>query len=210
MAATRIPDGQMLLRRLTRTPRKDPSLISHFLFNSIPPANLAWPNRPSNSEALCSLDYIFSITPKCSHPWLVFRLVQWEALRAGEGIDVLATADPCPFVFPPSPASMSISKFIIDTWNALGQEEICEWEELVRDIRNVYTQLTARFGNGVVFDENTWEDQRYYHARSLFFKWVGYQTFHDTTRTNETAAFEVVGGGREEKHYDALWCGTPY
>ncbi|PVF93030.1 hypothetical protein CPB86DRAFT_790561 [Serendipita vermifera] len=83
---------------------------------------------------------------------------------------------------------MDIAKTIIDTWNALGPAEIYEWEELVRDIRNVYAQLAARFGNGAVFDGNIWEDQRNYHARSLFFKWTGYQTFHDATRTNETTS----------------------
>lgn len=107
-------------------------------------------------------------------------------LKMTAGADVLATAEPCPFVFPPSPTSINIAKRLIDTWNALSPAQISEWEELVRDIRSVYAQLVARFGNNVVFDGNAWENQRYYHARSLFFKWMGYQTFCNTTRTNET------------------------
>ncbi|PVF90951.1 hypothetical protein CPB86DRAFT_803179 [Serendipita vermifera] len=70
---------------------------------------------------------------------------------------------------------MDISKTIIDLWNTLDPTVIFEWEELVRDIKNAYAQLVSRFGNGVVFYGDNWEDQRCYHARSLFFKWMGYQ-----------------------------------
>ncbi|PVF91983.1 hypothetical protein CPB86DRAFT_791621 [Serendipita vermifera] len=63
---------------------------------------------------------------------------------------------------------MDISKTIIECWNSLEPTAVAEWEELTRDIQNAYAQLVSRFGNGVAFDGDTWEDQRYYHARSLF------------------------------------------
>ncbi|PVF91989.1 hypothetical protein CPB86DRAFT_791630 [Serendipita vermifera] len=102
-------------------------------------------------------------------------------------MDIPALADLSPFSFPPSPSAMDVSKVIIDLWKSLDAAAMFEWEELTRDIQNAYSQLVSRFGNGVVFDGNTWEDQRYYHARSLFFKWMGYQSMHSVTPSNDSA-----------------------
>jgi hypothetical protein len=84
-----------------------------------------------------------------------------------------------------------MSKPILEYWNALNPEEIFEWEELARDIRSAYAQLAARFGNGAVFDGRDWEDQRHYHARSLFFKWTGYQTMQTVSVVNDTISMYV-------------------
>ncbi|PVF91120.1 hypothetical protein CPB86DRAFT_792268 [Serendipita vermifera] len=108
-------------------------------------------------------------------------------------MDIPAMADLSPFSFPPSPSAMDASKAIIDLWKSLDAAAIVEWEELTRDIQNAYAQLVSRFGNGIVFDGNTWEDQRYYHARSLFFKWMGYQSMHSVTLSNDSATEYIPG-----------------
>jgi hypothetical protein len=78
---------------------------------------------------------------------------------------------------------MEISKTILEFWRALDPAEIYEWEELARDIRNGYVQLGYRFGIGTIFDGYSWEEHRNYYARSLFFKWMGYQTCYATNDT---------------------------
>ncbi|PVF91984.1 hypothetical protein CPB86DRAFT_791622 [Serendipita vermifera] len=80
-----------------------------------------------------------------------------------------------PFSFPPTPPTMDIAKAIIDLWKSLDATALFEWEELTRDIQSTFAQLVSRFGNGAVFDGSAWENQRDYHARSLFYKWMGYQ-----------------------------------
>jgi hypothetical protein len=82
---------------------------------------------------------------------------------------------------------MDHSKTILEYWKALYPEEVLEWEELARDIRTVYAQLAARFGDGAVFDGKDWEDQRYYHTRSLFLKWTGYQAMQNVSAENNIA-----------------------
>ncbi|PVF93015.1 hypothetical protein CPB86DRAFT_829604 [Serendipita vermifera] len=164
------------LRGWTIVPSNDPYILYHLFLNHTPTAN---PTQPtyilSNSDALSSLTYAFTTTPESSHPWLVFKLVQWEPLRASTDVGFPPTVDLSPYAFPPDPSTLDISKTIIDIWNTLDPTSIFEWEELTRDIKNAYAQLVSRFGNGVVFYGDHWEDQRYYHARSLFFKWMGYQ-----------------------------------
>ncbi|PVF97443.1 hypothetical protein CPB86DRAFT_785928 [Serendipita vermifera] len=58
----------------------------------------------------------------------------------------------------------------------LDASERSEWSELARDIRNAYTQLVTAFGDGVIFDANTWEEERTYRTESIFLKWLGAQT----------------------------------
>ncbi|CAG8751122.1 9217_t:CDS:1, partial [Acaulospora colombiana] len=103
----------------------------------------------------------------------------WEAMKTSPDILFPPTS---PFAFPPDPSTIDISKSIIALWKSLDPMALFEWEELTRDIQNAYAQLVARFGNGVVFYGDTWEYQRYYHAQSLFSKWMGYQyqSAHDT------------------------------
>jgi hypothetical protein len=84
-----------------------------------------------------------------------------------------------------------MSKPILEYWNALNSEEVLEWEELARDIRSAYAQLVARFGNGTLFDGSAWEDQRYYHARSLFFKWTGYRAVQSISVAADTTSSYV-------------------
>jgi hypothetical protein len=96
-----------------------------------------------------------------------------------------------PFTFPPSSFATDYSKAILEYWKSLYTAEILKWEELAQDIRSAYGQLAARFGNGLVFDGNDWEDQRYYHARNLFLKWTGYQTMQNVSVVNDTASMYV-------------------
>ncbi|PVF92343.1 hypothetical protein CPB86DRAFT_802097 [Serendipita vermifera] len=172
------------LRGWITVPSDDPYIVYHFFLKHTPTAN---PSQPtyilSNNDALSSLTYAFATTPESSHPWLVFKLVQWESLRASADVGLPPTVDLSPFAFPPDPSTLEISKTILDLWNTLEPTAIFEWEELTRDIKNAYAQLVSRFGNGVVFYGDHWEDQRYYHARSLFFKWMGhqYQSMYGTT-----------------------------
>jgi hypothetical protein len=85
------------------------------------------------------------------------------------------------FVFPPSPFLADISKTVVEFWKVLDSSEIMEWGELACDIRLAHAQLIAIFGNGVIFDGKDWEEQRHYHARTLYFKWMGLQAVHGTT-----------------------------
>ncbi|PVF91986.1 hypothetical protein CPB86DRAFT_791627 [Serendipita vermifera] len=103
-------------------------------------------------------------------------------------------ADLSPLSFPSNPSAIDISKSIADLWKSLDPTALFEWEELTRDIKSAYAQLVARFGNGAVFDGNAWEDQRGYHARSLFFKWMGYQcqSIHSTTLANDPATAHAL------------------
>ncbi|PVF92346.1 hypothetical protein CPB86DRAFT_791235, partial [Serendipita vermifera] len=165
-------------------PRNDPSTIYHFFLNHTPTADLTQANTLSNGETLSTLAYAFATTPQSSHSWLVFKLVQWEALRSSAEVDIPALVDLSPFSFPPNPPTMDKSKAIIDLWTSLDSAALFEWDELTRDIQSAYAQLVSRFGNGV-FHGNAWEDQRYYHARSLFLKWTGYQSMQSVTSSND-------------------------
>jgi hypothetical protein len=73
---------------------------------------------------------------------------------------------------------------VVEFWKALEPSEIAEWSELACDIRIAHAQLVATFGNGIVFDGKDWEEQRQYHARTLYFKWMGLQAIHGITETN--------------------------
>ncbi|PVF91987.1 hypothetical protein CPB86DRAFT_791629 [Serendipita vermifera] len=137
------------------------------------------------------LAYAFATTPDSSHSWILFRMMQWEVLRASAGLDTPTMVDLSPFSFPPGAANMGISMSIIEIWKNLDPAAIFEWEELTRDIKSAYAQLVYRFGNGIIFDGNAWEDQRYYHARSLFFKWMGYQLMHTATPSNNLATMYI-------------------
>ncbi|PVF91816.1 hypothetical protein CPB86DRAFT_802533 [Serendipita vermifera] len=118
-------------------------------------ASLVAPNTLSNDDMLSPLCYILSTTPESIHPWIVFKFVQEDALRAGH--------------------SEGVAPIIVNTWRTLETSDIAEWEELARDIRNIYGRIVTLFGNGSTFDGKSWEEQRSYHARTLYFKWMGYQ-----------------------------------
>jgi hypothetical protein len=74
---------------------------------------------------------------------------------------------------------------VLEYWKTLQPSEVTDWAELARDIRIAHAQLLAAFGNGAVFDGNDWEEQRYYHARTLYFKWMGLQAVHGVNGTND-------------------------
>ncbi|PVF90831.1 hypothetical protein CPB86DRAFT_792413 [Serendipita vermifera] len=177
-------DARTSFRGWITSPRNGPSIISHFFLNHTPTADLTQANTLSNGETLSTLAYAFATTPQSSHSWLVFKLVQWEVLRRSAEVNIPALVDLSPFSFPPNPLTMGISKALIDLWTSLDKAALFEWDELTRDIQSAYAQLVSRFGNGVVFDGSAWEDQRYYHARSLFFKWTGYQSVQSVTPSN--------------------------
>ncbi|PVF91988.1 hypothetical protein CPB86DRAFT_802397 [Serendipita vermifera] len=189
-----VPNAQPPPRGWVNVPSNNPYIVYHFFLNHTPTAE---PTQPtyilSNNDALSSLTYAFATNPESSHPWLVFKLVQWESLRASTDVSLLPTVDLSPFAFPPDPSTLDISKTIIDLWNTLDPTAILEWEELTRDIKNAYAQLVSRFGNGAVFYGDHWEDQRRYHARSLFFKWMGYQyqSMYGTTLVDDPANMYV-------------------
>ncbi|PVF91985.1 hypothetical protein CPB86DRAFT_791625 [Serendipita vermifera] len=105
---------------------------------------------------------------------------------------------------------MNISKTIIDLWKSLDPTAIVEWEELARDIQSACVQLASRFGNGVVFDGNAWENQRLYHARSLFFKWKGYQSMHSAAPIiDPTAVYEPAYLNQTVSKFTPIVCRWP-
>jgi hypothetical protein len=147
-------------------------------------------NILSNGDILSSLSYVLATSPEPSHAWLVFKLIQWEGLKSSASIDTTLLYL-SPFTFPPPLSTTHISKAILEYWNTLDLEEILEWEELARDIRCAYARLVAQFANGTLFDGNIWEAQRHYLARSLFFKWTGYQAVQTASVVNNTALMDA-------------------
>ncbi|PVF91818.1 hypothetical protein CPB86DRAFT_820180 [Serendipita vermifera] len=159
-------------------PRNGPHLIHQFFLNYIPNASLVQPNILSDSDALSILCYTLITSPESTHAWVIFKFFHEEALRANAGVDLPPTSQSSPFVFPPSPLLADISKAVVNFWKVF---EIADWAELACDVRNAHTQLVASFGNGVIFDGKDWEEQRHYHASSLYFKWMGYQATYGIT-----------------------------
>lgn len=170
------------------TPRNDPYLIYQSFLNYIPSASLVQPNTLSNSDALSVLCYTLVTTPDVAHAWAAFKFFQEDALKANAGMDVSTPSNSFSFAFPPSPFLADISKAVVNFWNVLEPDEVVDWAELARDIRNAHTQLVASFGNGINFYGKDWEEQRHYHARSLYFKWMGLQAIHGVTGTNVSAS----------------------
>ncbi|PVF98982.1 hypothetical protein CPB86DRAFT_825352 [Serendipita vermifera] len=161
-------------------PRSNPHFIYEFLLRHIPVASLAGQNTLSNNDILSPLCYTFSTTPEFIHPWIIFKFVQEDALKAGAGVTPAHHYSE-PYSFPPSPFLADISKTIVEFWKTLEPSDIAEWEELARDIRNIYGRIVTLFGNGSTFDGRSWEEQRSYHARTLYFKWMGYQATYGNT-----------------------------
>ncbi|PVF98993.1 hypothetical protein CPB86DRAFT_326921 [Serendipita vermifera] len=162
-------------------PRNDPSSIYQFFLNYIPSASLVQPNTLSDSDALSILCYTFVTTPEPSHAWVAFKHFHEDALKASAGVEISTITNLSLFAFPQSPFLADISKTVVGFWNVLDPGEIMDWAELARDIRNAHTQLVASFGNGITFDGKSWEEQRSYHARTLYFKWMGYQATYGIT-----------------------------
>jgi hypothetical protein len=96
--------------------------------------------------------------------------MRWEALKGNTGLNTTVAPESSPFTFLPSLSTTEISKPTLEYWVILDQGGILEWEELVRDIRNTYAQLVARFGKDTQFGGNALEEQRHYVARCLFLR----------------------------------------
>lgn len=175
----------------TSQPRNDPYLTYQFFLSHIPSASLAQPNTLSDSDALSILCYTLIISPESTHGWVVFKFFHEDALRTSVGVDVSTIPHPSSSTFPQAPFLVDISKTVVKFWKVLGPEEITDWAELARDVRNAHTQLMASFGNGTIFDGKDWEEQRHYHARSLYYKWMGLQAIHGVTRTNDATSTQV-------------------
>jgi hypothetical protein len=108
-------------------------------------------------------------------------------LRANAGVDISTLPYPSSFAFPPSQFLADISKRVVEFWKVLEPSEIAEWSELACDIRIAHAQLVATFGNGIVFDGKDWEEQRQYHARTLYFKWMGLQAVRGAAGTSDNS-----------------------
>jgi hypothetical protein len=159
--------------------------VYQFFLNYIPCAHPLQSYILSNNDTISVLVYILATTPEYSHSWVVFKALQEDMLRpdGGDGMSQAQTL----LAFPPPPFLTDISKTVVEFWKVLEPSEIMEWEELARDIRIAHAQLVATFGNGAVFEGKDWEDHRHYHARTLYWKWVGLQVIHGTTQTNESS-----------------------
>ncbi|PVF91822.1 hypothetical protein CPB86DRAFT_791775 [Serendipita vermifera] len=162
---------------LLLTPRNDPRLIYQFFLNYILSASFLQPNTLSNSDVLSILCYTLITSPESTHAWVVFKVFHEDALKASAGgrVSSTSTLHSTSFTFPSSSFLADISKNVVEFWKALAPDEIMDWAEFARDVRNAHTQLVASFGNGITFDGKDWEEQRSYHARTLYFKWMGYQ-----------------------------------
>lgn len=63
----------------------------------------------------------------------------------------------------------------------LDEIEMAEWGELGHDFQNAHSALINQFGGGVQFDGKLWEEEKCYHARTIYLKWVGSRALHDVT-----------------------------
>jgi hypothetical protein len=108
------------------------------------------------------------------HGWAVFKMFQEQACKAS--IDGSESFIPTYGGLPHPSVDTNIAKAIAKSWMTLSMSEIAEWEELARDIRAAYSLLTSSFGNGAVFEGSQWEEERLYHARSIYLKWLGTQS----------------------------------
>lgn len=134
-------------------------------------------------------------TPLAIHDALVFKFVQeqefMKRVRESEAIQSAHRSQPPP-ISNSSPAEMS--GLVAQFWMCLDASEKSQWAELARDIRNAYTQLVAAFGDGVIFDANTWEEERKYRTESIFLKWLGAQVVQ---RGRATSNFFIPAASRE-------------
>ncbi|PVF98991.1 hypothetical protein CPB86DRAFT_872964 [Serendipita vermifera] len=124
---------------------------------------LLQPNTLSDSDALSILCYTLVTSPESTHAWIVFKFFHEDALKASAGANVSSiipttTFHSTSFTFPSSSFLADISKNVVEFWKALAPDEIMDWAEFARDIRNAHTQLVASFGNGIIFDGKDWEE----------------------------------------------------
>ncbi|PVF97447.1 hypothetical protein CPB86DRAFT_874187 [Serendipita vermifera] len=150
-------------------PSDDPFLIHLFLQLHFPNADRSRMNTLSNNNALSPLLFKLATTPTHTHGWLVFRCVQKRVIRG----DISQWYDSSHSATHSSSTPLEISRVIYESWSALDDPEIAEWDDLALDIRNAHSQLVFIFGNGIIFEGNLWEWQRSYHLRSIYLKWVG-------------------------------------
>ncbi|PVF97446.1 hypothetical protein CPB86DRAFT_798152 [Serendipita vermifera] len=133
-------------------------------------------NTITNNHALSLFMSKLYTTPVAIHDALVFKFAQeqefMKRVRGSEAVQSFHRPAPPP-TSNSSPADMT--RLVAQFWMCLDASEKSQWAELARDIRNAYTQLVAAFGDGVIFDANTWEEERKYRTKSIFLKWLGAQ-----------------------------------
>jgi hypothetical protein len=143
-------------------------------------------------------------TPVTIHDALVFKFVQeWELVKRAIASQLVQSLDGPTSSNPAADTSWLIARF----WMSLDDVEKGQWYELARDIRNAYNDLITAFGDSVIFDANSWEEERNYRIHSIFLKWLGAQTvqswrdtshfFSSATASGETG--QMVSGYLEAK-----------
>ncbi|PVF98298.1 hypothetical protein CPB86DRAFT_784933 [Serendipita vermifera] len=76
------------------SPRNIPHFIHEFLLRHILVATLVGPNVLSHNDIHSPLCYTSSTTPESTHPWIVFKFVQEDALKASTGVNRSSYSDP--------------------------------------------------------------------------------------------------------------------
>jgi hypothetical protein len=132
------------------------------------------PNFISNNSRLSPLLYTFDTTPRSMHGWAVFKTFQEQIRKTS--VDGPESSIPTYGDLPHPSVDTGVAKALAESWMTLTMSEIAEWEELARDIRAVYALLISSFGNGTIFEGSQWEEERLYHARSIYLKWLGSQS----------------------------------
>jgi hypothetical protein len=161
-----------------------------FFLHYIPSADPLELYSLPNNDTISTLVYALATAPESSRAWIVFKILQEDILRVNSGVDLSTIAFSSTVAFPPPPFLADISRTVVGFWEVLDSSEVIEWAKLARDIRIAHTQLVTAFGNGVLFEGKDWEEHRHYHARTLYWKWMGLQSVHGSTQTNEsTSAF---------------------
>ncbi|CAG8693379.1 7339_t:CDS:2, partial [Acaulospora colombiana] len=166
-----------------------PHLLHDFLLDQIPCADLTRPNIMSNNNILSILLYTLDTTPRSMHGWATFKIFQEHTLKRPNNQPEFAVTNYS--ALSSTYTDVDTARTIADSWTALGPAEIAEWEELAHDIRIAYAQLIATFGNRIVFEGFLWEEERLYHVRTIYLKWLGCQTAQARANTTNlmTAAF---------------------
>jgi hypothetical protein len=130
-------------------------------------------------------------TPMTIHDALVFKFVQEQELfKRARASQLVQSLNGPTSNNPAADMSCLIARF----WMSLDDVEKGQWYELARDIRNAYNDLITAFGDSVIFDANSWEEEGNYRINSIFLKWLGAQTVQSWRDTSHFFSSATASG----------------
>jgi hypothetical protein len=151
-------------------------------------------NLITNNHALSPFLHKLCTTPVTIHDAIVFKFIQEQELVKRARASGVNRSLNAPLPSTSSNASaVDMSWLVARFWMCLDDIEKSQWAELARDIRNAYQELIAAFGDGVIFEANTWEEERNYRTNNIFLKWLGAQMVQSRRNTNHVFSSTTSG-----------------